>query len=91
MHIKDSINAKVRTFCFDTFDLYVVENFEYLTQTNYIILGYSGITNIIFYPSENKKSVSERLKIGQMGHSLYFYDMLVEVTCEILFNLQKIP
>ena len=26
-----------------------------------------------------------------MGHSLYFYDMLVEVTCEILFNLQKIP
>ena len=26
-----------------------------------------------------------------MGHSLYFYDMLVEVTYEILFNLQKIP
>ena len=76
---------------FDTLTFLLLKTLSTKTQTNHIILGYSGFTNIIFYPSENKKSVSERLKIGQMGHSLYFDGILVWVSSESLFNLQKIP
>ena len=76
---------------FDTLTFLLLKTLSTKTQTNHIILGYSGFTNIIFYPSENKNSVSERLKMGQMGHSLYFDGILVWVSSESLSNLQKIP